>query len=89
MPDDKTVDLAIYHWVAPQVEADYALRLLPISGVEQQIQSDTAKGHWPPREAREVIFMGLMTNLVGSRSNLVIVRTGTIALVTSELLQGE
>jgi hypothetical protein len=43
---------------------------------------------WPPFEGEEVIFIGLMTHFRGQHTNLPIVRTGTIALVTDEPIKG-
>ena len=43
---------------------------------------------WPPYEGEDVIFIGLMTRFQGQQTNLPIVRKGSIALVTEELIKG-
>ncbi len=43
---------------------------------------------WPPFEGEDIIFIGLMVHFQGEETNLPLIRRGSIALVTDELIKG-
>jgi hypothetical protein len=62
---------------------------LPFDAIIQTPTHLAAIGRqWPPLEAEEILFIGLMLQFQGVSMNLPIVRTGSIALITDDPIKG-
>lgn len=81
--DDPNVDLAARRWLDEHDQDD----LVPLDVGPALDGEDLGASSWL-REAEDVAFLGLMRPFVSARTNLLPLRTGTIALVTDQLIVG-
>ena len=86
---DASVDVAVLPWRPLSYGGRFHSVPLFLQQLNDLIPRVQAAGmHWPPLEGEDVLFLGLTTKFPGTTRNLPIVRRGSIALVTDELLPG-
>lgn len=87
---DESVDVAVHRWTPKGHAFEFHFLLLSPDNISDAIDHLRKNGfNWPPLEAEDIVFIGMMRQFLGKQSNLPIVRRGSIALVTEERLNGE
>jgi len=81
---DPSVDLAVLDFTP--TTNNFTATSLPLHEITRT--PEVLGGHWPPQEAEEVLFIGLSTQITGQERNVPIVRRGSVAMVTDELIEG-
>ncbi len=85
---DATVDIAVLPWGDTE-DLNYKLHSFDIEQIKpRKLWLDTENFRWEPREGAVVYYVGLLPQYHGVERNVPIVRTGHLALVTDELIEG-
>jgi hypothetical protein len=86
--NDSAVDLAVLPWSTN--EADVQFACLDIDGIVEQTQRLLqGKSLWPPLEGTEVLYVAMTVQIHGLDRNYPILRTGRVALVAGERINGQ
>lgn len=87
--EDSRIDLAILRWypsvAAKRAAAGTTIAALPLDGISHAREYAYAiDKNWPPDEAEEVFFVGLLLVHQGNEHNFPVVRMGHVALNSDE-----